>query len=177
MLTKILFVIIFGFGGWVLAVNHPSVTSEPQNIQYSLWVLFIMCGIGAGFVVGHRMAKFLTKFLPYEYKMLEKHWDLSPFSDGETYLARNNEGDIRYIVHPYKEIQITKRKDVFSIETVKESVPHCTCYFPTKLFFLGLFGDFSYVDLEPKMAFVVPKPTMIKHEDVSTITNHQSVSL
>lgn len=176
MLTKILFAIIFGFGGWFLAINHPSVTSESQNTQYSLYFLFVMCGVGAGFVIGHEMAKFLTKFLSYEYKMLEKYWDLSPFSDDETYLLMDNEGNIRYIVHPYREIQITKRKDVFSIEIVKGSVPYCACYFPITPFFLGLFADLDD-DIPNKRAFVLPKETMIKKGRVDTIitTTHKLV--
>lgn len=175
MLTKILVTIIFGFGGWFLSVNYPSVTSESQNIQYYLWVLFIMCGVGAGFVVGHGLAIYLAKFLSYRYEMSEKNI-LSPFLylelntlDKEILLVKDSKANILYCHHGTT--MFARKEDILSVK-VESGIDtgYWAISLPTRISIFGLFGDFS--TMGPKWSFVVPSTTTIKEGEIIKVISH-----
>ncbi|MBM2818160.1 MAG: hypothetical protein HW401_750 [Parcubacteria group bacterium] len=164
MFTKILFVIIFGVYGWFLGINYPPIASEPSHIQYSLRALFIMCGVAAGLVLGHGVAKFLARFLPYKYKEQEKY-NLHPFLfSEETLLLEDFDGNIIYSTDGEK--MFARKKEVLSIRIEEGEDPYWSICLPVRASFWGVFADFSKSG--NKWSFVVPRANLIEKGYVYT---------
>ena len=155
MFTRILFAIVFGFGGWVLVINYPFCPSETPHVQC---VLYTIWGIFAGFIIGNGLAKFLAQFLPYKYKE-QKKYHLHPFLfSEETLLLEDFDGNIIYSTDGEK--MFARKKDVLSIRIEEGGDPYWSICLPVRASFWGVFADFSKHG--NKWNFVVPRANLIE---------------
>lgn len=176
MLTKILFAIMFGLGGWMMPYFYPS-TDEPIIIVcYGYAVLTIGTSLG-GYVVGNMLAEHLARFIPCRYKSKPgSRRSLRPLSDdGGCFIAEDGSGNLRYVEMDHCVVLFTKNEDIYNIVFDTITRPCFAVYLPKRINFFGLFADFSR--LRPKIQFVLPRKEMIRKGNVITTVNNQIVSL
>lgn len=174
MLTIILSVILFGFGGWLLQYNcfahfGYDFGYVPNNSDY---VVTIFLGCLFGFIIGFILSVCLSKFVARKYP-INKKFPLSHFSDGKTYLV-NNDGDINYC-RAEGDVRTANRHDIAYIKVNdKEDFPYVAYCQPERASFWGLFATFICLS---DNIFVLPKETMIKkgRVDIITTTTHKLV--
>lgn len=173
MLTIILSMILFGFGGWV--VEHTGYFVYSGNGSRGIdYATAIFTGLFAGCLIGLGLSALVFNFVARKYPVpVDKKIPLLPFSDRETYLLKHD-GDISYC-RDKGVVQTTSEHEIAYIKVDNEEkfpyVAHC---FPERASFWGLFAVFIFGNFT---ILVVPQEKMIKRGrvDITITTNYRLV--
>lgn len=171
MLTIILSIILFSFGGWFSEYSNCFSRSGyiPSGTDYAT---SIFAGCFLGFLIGFALSLYLSKFVARKYPIDEK-FPLLPFSDGETYLV-NNDGDINYCREEGNVRTANKYEVAYIKVNDREDFPYVAYCYPERGSFWGLFATFI---LSANDIFIVLKETMIKkgRVEITKTTNYKLI--
>lgn len=165
MITVILTAIFFGGGVFYLDFYNGS--SLLKQVANSFFI-----GALSGILIGLPLSFIVTMLVSRKYIPIGEKIALLPFSDGETYLVRNEHGNIFYRP-PGGDVLTAQSGEIVFVEVRKEvEFPYFTDCRAETNFFWGIFVA-SFLLPTGFKAFTVPNETMIRDGWVNIKTKQE----